>query len=150
MGYYVNIISCAITIPTYLFPTICNHLLTSDFLNPKYMGGGAWGGDEDGKRWFSWCDMEKLESSLKSNDLIAVLECFRFEPSTDDLGNIIDLWFDCKHGDEEHLFTYIAQVLPGIHRITWQGEGGEQWRWVIRNNELTTVNGTTIFPGDVL
>jgi hypothetical protein len=148
MGYYANITHCAIHIPASLFPTICNHILTSGFIRPENMGGGAYGGPDDGKRWFSWCDMDQLESALKSNDFLAVLECFRFETSINDNGALDDIWFDGKMGDESRLFDCIAAVIPGTHRIDWRGEDGAQWRWLIRDNELRTLDGTTTFPGD--
>lgn len=148
MGYYVNLVSANIYIPTDLFAPICRHLLSSDFLSPSNMRGGSYGGPDDGKKWFSWCDMEKLRTALNEDNLYAVLECFRFEPGTDDAGNIIDLYFDCKCGDEETLFRYLAPVLPGVTRLTWQGEGGEQWRWRIADGELRWIDGVTYFPGD--
>lgn len=148
MGYYANITHCAIHIPASLFPTICNHILTSGFINTANMGGGCYGGPDDGKRWFSWCDMDELNKALAANDFIGVLECFRFETSINDNGALDDIWFDCKMGDEERLFDCIAAVIPGTHRIDWRGEDGSQWRWLIRDNRLRTLYGTTTFPGD--
>ena len=148
MGYYVTLRYTQIYIPTDLFAPICRHLLSSDFISPSNMSGGCYGGPDDGKKWFSWCDTDKLRTSLEKDDLYGVFECFRFETLTDDDGNIIDLHFDCKCGDEEILFRYLATVLPGVTRLDWQGEGGEQWRWRIANGELVWIDGVTIFPGD--
>lgn len=149
MGYYVNLLHTNTFIPASLFPTLCNHILTSDFMRPENMGGGCYGGPDDGKRWFSWCDMAALEKALAANDFIDVLGCFRFEViCKDDTNDIVGLHFDSKIGDEEKLFRCIAAVLPGTHRFTWQGEGGEQWRWIIKDGDLRWVDGITIFPGD--
>lgn len=149
MGYYVTLLHANTFIPASLFPTLCNHILTSDFMRPENMSGGCYGGPDDGKRWFSWVDMTALEKALAANDFIGVLECFRFDAiCEEDRNDIVDLHFDCKCGDEEKLFRCIAAVLPGTHRFTWQGEGGEQWRWIIKDGDLRWVDGITIFPGD--
>lgn len=148
MGYYVNLEHASTFIPASIFPTLCSHILSSDFMRPENMGGGSYGGPGHGKRWFSWCDMAALEKALATNDFIGVLECFRFESGTNDAGDIIHLWFDGKCGDEEKLFRCIAAVLPGTHRFDWQGEGGERWRWIIKDGDLRGVDGITIFPGD--
>lgn len=149
MGYYVTLLHTDFHVPASLFPTICQHLLTSDFLSKANMGGGCYGGPDDGERWFSWCDMDALTKALHANDFIGVLECFRFDViCKDDRNDIIDLHFDCKCGDEEKLFRYLAPVLPNTYRLTWQGEGGEQWRWIIKDGDLKWVDGITLFPGD--
>lgn len=148
MGYYVILQHAEINIPQSLFPTLCSHLLTSRFIRPENMGGGCYGGPEGDKRWFSWVDMDQLNKALADNDFYRVLECFRFEPITNEAGDIIDLHFDCKCGDEEKLFEHLAPVLPGTTRLTWQGENGEQWRYVIKDGKFKWVDGITTFPGD--
>lgn len=149
MGYYVNLLHTDTFIPASLFPTLCSHILSSDLMRPENMSGGCYGGPDDGKRWFSWCDMAALEKALAANDFIGVLECFRFDViCKTDTNDIEDLCFDCKCGDEEKLFRCIAAVLPDTHRFDWQGEGGERWRWIIKDNKMHWIDGITIFPGD--
>lgn len=150
MGYYVNLLRTQIRIPESLFPVICKHLRESAFLDSRNMNGGCFGGPDDGAKWFSWCDMIALSEALRNNDLPKVFECFRFDVYFGDDKTINDLGFDCKIGDEETLFKYIADVLPGVHRLDWQGEDGSIWRWKISDNKLTSIAGRTMFPGDVV
>lgn len=149
MGYYATLNAVQIDIPAYQFPTICQHLKHCGFIDPRNMNGGRYTADGIVENWFSWCDMAKLKQCLDDNDLLGVLECFRFETSTDSHGRLIDLHFNDSVGDELHLFKAMADVLPGTHRLTWHGESGEMWRWLIRDNELTVIDGITIFPGDI-
>lgn len=145
---YVTVTSTHIDIPERLFPKICQHLLTSDFLTKaSNMSGGCH--DFKGKKeaWFSWVDMTDLKRHLKSNDLPAVLEEFGFEVSLQvSTGSIIDLMYGSKQGDEGILFDYIAEVLPGKHTVTWSGEEGAMWQWQISNRQLRTVDGVVTFP----
>lgn len=148
MGYYVNITATDIKIPESLYPKICKHLLTSDFLTKaSNMSGGCYGAEGKKKAWFSWVDMTDLEKHLKNDDLPAVLEEFgfgvMFKPDT---GDIVDLSYDNKTGDEQILFKYIAQVLPGKHTITWSGEEGSLWQWQISDFQFRIVDGVVLFP----
>ncbi len=147
MGYYVTATSTDITIPESLFAKICKHLLESDFLDPRNMSGG--GHDSDGRTvaWFSGVDTDVLKKHLKNDDLIAVLMEFGFDvtlhPKT---GDICDLIYDNKTGDEDTLFNYIAQVLPGTHTVTWSGEEGAIWQWQISDFKFRSVDGLVSFP----
>ena len=147
MGYYVNITATDIKIPESLYPKICKHLLTSDFLSSANMGGGRSGPDGPEEKWFSWVDMIALKKHLKDDDLPAVLEEFGFDVMLKpDTGDIADLSYDNKTGDEQILFKYIAQALPGKHTITWSGEEGALWQWQISDFQLRTVDGVVLFP----
>lgn len=157
MSYYVTLQYTDLRIPKSIFPTLCSHLLTSGFLDRKNMGGGrhdgnpdnGYGSDGRSEAWFSWCDMDQLTMALEDNDFIIVLECFRFDVILDETsGDITDLHFDCKCGDEERLFEYLAPVLPGVTRLTWSGEGGERWRWLIKDGKFRHIDGIVSFPGD--
>jgi hypothetical protein len=143
-----TVTSTHIDIPESLFPKICRHLLTSDFLtNASNMSGGCHGAEGKKEAWFSWVDMTDLKKHLESNDLPAVLEDFGFEVSVQiSTGSIMDLMYDSKQGDEEILFEYIAEVLPGKHTVTWSGEEGAMWQWQITNKELRSVDGIITFP----
>lgn len=151
MGYYVTLLDCSIDIPPDLHRSICDHLLTSGFLNPANMSGGRYSPDDGPQeRWFSWVNMENLRTALLDGDLVSVFENFRFEVILKDGTNhIVDLHFvDSKCGDEEKLFTYLAPLLPGETRLTWQGEGGEQWRYLLKDGAFRWLDGITIFPDD--
>ena len=145
---YVTVASTHIDIPERLFPKICQHLLTSDFLTEaSNMSGGRHGAKGREEAWFSWVDMTDLKKHLESNDLPAVLEDFNFEVRLQvSTGSICDLMYDGKQGDEAILFEYIAEVLPGKHTVTWSGEEGSMWQWQIANRELHSVDGITTFP----
>lgn len=148
MGYYLNCTHTQLNIPASIFPDICQHLLTSGFLNPDAMSGGRHGSNGKEEAWFAWVDMAELRSALEDDDLVSVLENFRFEVDTDPDGNIIDVCFNDKSGDEEHLFAHIAAVLPGTHRIDWSGEEGEVYRWLIKNKKLRIIDACIIFKED--
>lgn len=147
MGYYVTLNSCSINIPASDFPRICQHLLNTGFLtNTSAMNGGCFGGPDDGKRWYSWVNMDYLAEHLKANDLEAVLDDFGFEVFTNDNGDIVDLCYDNKTGNEEELFCAMAPAMSGINELFWSGEEGERWKWLIKNGELHSIAGITTYP----
>lgn len=143
----VNIIDTKIEIPRSLFPTICRHLRTSTFLDPRNMGGGRYGKDGREESWFSGVNMLELKKHLEADDLPAVLAEFGFEVSLQvSTGSIIDLMYDNKRGDEGILFDYIAEVLPRKHTVTWSDNDGDFYQWQISNKQLRSVDGVVTFP----
>ena len=144
---HVTVTSTHIDIPERRFPKICQHLLTSDFLDPRNLSGGCHCAEGKKEAWFAGVNMTDLKKHLESNDLPAVLEDFDFEVCLQvSTGSICDLMYDGKQGDEAILFDYIAEVLPGKHTVTWSGEEGAMWQWQIANRELRSVDGITTFP----
>jgi hypothetical protein len=149
MGYYITLDRCQIHIPPSLFPAICQSLLHKGFMSPRNMSGYTYA-DNITTPHFSWVDMKQLEQCLADDDLVGALQEFRFSVSLNDKGAIVDLMFDCKQGDEEILFSYMAEELPGIHRLDWSGEEGDVWRWLIKDNRLNVIDATITFDEEGL
>ena len=147
MGYYQATIDCNILIPQAGFSVICKHLLDSGFLkNTDKMHGGSMngkGGFTD--KWYSWCDMARLEKKITTGDLPAVFEEFGFDVQQDD-GNIVGLSYDNKAGDEFELFRAIAPFMDDGMYVDFRGEDGEFYRYYFKDQEARQSQGEISFP----
>lgn len=90
---------------------------------------------EDGKRiyhpHFAWVDTERV---LKSENLINALNEIRWEPDTNDDGNIDYIEFNGeKIGDEDIFFNAIAPYVKDGSYIEMVGEDNYRWRWVFHD-----------------
>ena len=145
MGYYVRIVNANIYIPASIHGDICKHLHDSGFLtNTDSMRGGSYSDGKCNAKWYSWVNMETLAKHIHAGDLAAVFRSFGFDVSTLD-GNIIDLHYDNKTGDEIELFKSIAPALPGIHWVEFVGEGSEHYRYYIKNRKFHEIYGDIVF-----
>jgi hypothetical protein len=138
MGYYINT-RCVkdFRIKAEDFPRIARQLLDTGFLTDiNKMKGGKYSTDGKVESWYAWVDMQALHEAVMAADIETVLGLFRFSVTLDtDTGDIIDLDFDSKAGDEHHLFKAIAPWVTGM--IEWMGEEGETWVWVFNNTTET-------------
>jgi hypothetical protein len=147
MGYYVTLTSTKLHIPAHEFSPICEHLLSTGFLtNTDSMGGGSYQPDGKTEAWYSWVDMKALTKHLNDHDLDAVLEDFGFDVFLDRDGNITDLHYDDKTGDEGKLFECMAPALKGTLHFYWSGEGGAMWKWLIRDGKLFVIDANISYP----
>jgi hypothetical protein len=100
-------------------------------------GGGG------GKRWFSWMPENYDETCLNLAD---ILDCLGFHPQFDELsGDIIDLEYDSKIGQEELFFRAIGHLVDDKSVIYWDGEDGAKWRWVFNGEKMGVQFGTVVY-----
>lgn len=79
-----------------------------------------------GKQSFDWVD----RSYLKTDNLLRIFDCWRWEARMDGEGNISDLRFNGQSlGDDLLLFQYIAPYVLKGSFIQMRGEDSEIWRW---------------------
>jgi hypothetical protein len=132
MGYFVNIEESRVSIPKSRFVEACNHLNDTGFLyDTELMHGGS--GHE---RWYAWVDMDKLWERLTAMDLPGVFDAFGFRCFYNEDGDICELAFDQKCGDELVLLNALAGFFSDGDFIEWKGEDGEVWRHEFREGRL--------------
>ena len=154
MGYYIQI-------------TKCNVFMSKDNFDKAYQAaidlnqadslksGGGWsaegltsddprpkGLDYHPSRWFSWVD---ADYHIKCKTLDDVLKEFRFETMYDDDGNLINLHFDCKVGDETLLLTAISPYFKDGSSIEWRGEEGETWKYIFTDGKIREQQGVIVW-----
>lgn len=61
-----------------------------------------------------------------------------FQVSFDDDGNVTDLAYDNKSGQEELFLNAIAPLVKEGSYIGWQGEDGEMWVNVFKGGVMVT------------
>jgi hypothetical protein len=146
MGYYINTNRVKdFRIKADDFTRIPRHLIDTGFLTDiDKMKGGKYSTDGKVESWYAWVNIDDLHEAVMAADIEAVLECFRFIVRVNtDTGDIIDLDFDSKAGDERHLFNAIAPWVTGM--IEWMGEEGETFVWVFNNTtEMEWINDAFI------
>jgi hypothetical protein len=149
MGYYVSISGCEITIPKRRH--CAAHAALCD-LNKRdeLKQGGSWGGSDDAtkprppgleyhpSRWFSWMDANYPD---KCHTLEAVLQEVGFEVVLNEAGDIIDLRYDSKTGQEELFLEALAPFVKAGSYIEWQGEEQDtRWRHEFDGSRMLTKN----------
>lgn len=96
----------------------------------------------DGSRSFSWVN---AIGSDKYEDLIAAFRNWRYEAEMQN-GDVAVLYFRGeKSGSDEELFRCIAPFTRHSETayITYRGEDGCQWRYVIGNGKFREETGVT-------
>lgn len=128
MGTYVSIEDCKINIRRQNFKSACDHLLSTSFLEEnENMSGFSSEKGKITKRYYAWVDMTSLKNSLKQGDLAAVFKNFGFQVYIQD-GNIVELAYNQKTGDEEYLLYSLREYFDEGDYIQWTGEDGDSWR----------------------
>lgn len=108
--------------------------------------GGSYGGDGIDSRssrpagmdyhpakWFSWMPAD-YPAEMKS--VKEILEGLGFEVVVDDNGNIANLYYDSKIGNEDHFFEALAPYVTDGSYICWRGEDGREWRWLFNEGAM--------------
>jgi hypothetical protein len=113
MGYYVQVTNADVFMSKDNFDKAYKAAIALNQQDDLKSGGG-WtdelkssdprpeGFDYHPSRWFSWVD---ADYHITCKTLDDVLKEFRFETMYDNDGNLINLHFDCKVGDEVFLLT---------------------------------------------
>jgi hypothetical protein len=137
MGYYVHLAECRVMIPQSNFEPACTHLKNIGFLtDTDYMTGGRYSEGEKRDYWYSWVNMEELAKCIENNDLVGVFQCFSFETEIDRNGNLIDLYYSSKSGNEEHLLHCLAEFFRNGDYLQWRGEDEDSWRNSFNNGKM--------------
>lgn len=107
------------------FEAVHERLLPESVVREK-ASGGSWGSNGQKEWWYSWCDMNYLRTVAKT--FIDILEHLGFDVQTDDVGNIISLWYNSKLGDEGLFLKETAEYWERGAVIDWTGEDSSVWR----------------------
>ena len=116
MGYYVSFIEAHFIIKKKNFDPCLQTI--------KGIDKGAWVKDPE-----------------KDNDLVSILDAWRWKADLDDKGNINNLWFEGeKLGDEDTLFLTIAPYVESGCYVEMSGEENARWRWTFNNGKMEEVS----------
>lgn len=147
MGYYTRITETNMFISkddfVYCYEAMCK-LNDRDDLKK----GGSWGGGNgisaDNPRpegmtyhpakWFSWLDANYPEKCKTMQDILFELG---FEDiKLDEDGNLIDLWYDNKTGDEALFLQIISPYVKAGSYVNWIGEDGTRYQFFFNGKEM--------------
>lgn len=127
--------------------------------NPAYdllKDGGVYGGENDVNksdkrpegldyhpaRWFSWMSSD-YHKNLK--DLKEILNELALNPVFDEKGNLVDISYSDKTGNEDIFFCALAPYIENDTEIVWRGEEGEMWKWHFKNGEMFVHRSKVMF-----
>jgi hypothetical protein len=147
MGYYTRITETNMFISKddfeYCYEAMCKLNDRDDLKN-----GGSWGGG-DGisadkprpkgmtyhpAKWFSWLDANYPEKCKTMQDILFELG---FEDiKLDEDGNLIDLWYDNKTGDEALFLQIISPYVKAGSYVNWIGEDGTRYQFFFNGKEM--------------
>ena len=138
MGYYVNITNSDFRIRSEnkaaAYEAVCR-------INaPEYdhlKRGGSWGGDGKSESWYSWMPADYPEQTETLED---VLQLLGFEFRIEDNGDITDLAYDSKIGNEEIFLLAMSPYVENGSFIRWRGEDGLPWAHKFHDGTMTIHN----------
>lgn len=146
MGYRVKVTECKINLRKKYFRDACDHLLNIGFLEDKEkMSGRRFDGTKDVDNWYAWVNMKELKECLLNGSLPEVFGCFGFDYAVDSSGNLVELYYDMKTGDEQHLLNCLREFFDEGDFIEWRGEEGETWRNHFANTYMYIQNPITVW-----
>lgn len=147
MGYYVRTTNTNFFLAKENFEQ-AHQLMCSLNQHDEMKRGGSWGGDgvtadsprpagmdHHPARWFSWLSADYPKEHPTFESLMTALD---FQVSFDDDGNVTDLAYDNKSGQEELFLNAIAPLVKEGSYIGWQGEDGEMWVNVFKGGVMVT------------
>lgn len=147
MGYYVHTTDVSFRIKKENLDAAFKAACELNWCN-ELKNGGRWSAEKpdplpEGPNewvWFSWVDWNYHETC---KDLVEVMNQFGFEYVEID-GDIIDLSFDSKTGNEGELLRAIAPfVEPGSY-VTFRGEDDDLWRYEFADGEMIERSGRLV------
>lgn len=145
MGYYINTMKTNFVIKKENFDDAYNALCALN-ANDSIKRGGRWSNEKSVKpsdsksisnnpdKWFSWMIWNYDEVCT---DLAAVLEMLGFDVFFDADGNINDIYYDNKSGQENIFLDALAAYVEDGSYILWHGEDDEMWVSVFENGNMT-------------
>ena len=143
MGYWVNIIEGAVTIPKANLEEAYKRMCALND-NDAIKRGGQWGGEVSSEsprpegmnyhpaRWFSWMDADYPSTCA---DAKAILRELGFELEDRD-GDLFIFGYDSKIGQEELFLDAISDLCTKDSFLVWRGEDGEMWRQEFGSKEM--------------
>jgi hypothetical protein len=95
--------------------------------------GGQSKGGVTVQKWFSWMNDFDYDSDFTTVEL---LERLGFDVTVNEDGDITNLFYDGKTGQEDLFLATLAPFIEDGSSIDWQGEEDERWRWVFEGGEM--------------
>jgi len=154
MGYYISTEEVDFYMSKRHFPSAYKDMCLLNKYD-KLKSGGRFGPDVKSSRpagldyhpekWFSWMDADypaKLKTATE------ILQSLGFDLSFDEYGNIINLHYDDKTGQQDLFLGVIAPYVRDNSYIVWRGEDGHVWKNVFDNGEMKTSVGRVVFDFD--
>jgi hypothetical protein len=146
MGYYVNITNSDFHIAADrkadAYEAVCR-------INaPEYdhlKRGGSWGPDGKTAVWYSWMPADYPAETEKLEDVLDLLG-FAYVITGD--GDITDLQYDNKTGNEAIFFLAMAPYVQEGSTVTWVGEDHHAWIWEFADGTLYLRNVQMVPAGE--
>ena len=146
MGYYVNIVDNNFVLPAKnkeaAYEAVCR-------INaPEYnylKNGGSWGPGEEREYWYSWMPADYPAETEKLEDVLDLLG-FAYVITGD--GDITDLQYDNKTGNEAIFFLAMAPYVQDGSTVTWVGEDHHAWIWEFADGTLYLRNVQMVPAGE--
>lgn len=145
MGYYINIVESDIFIDSQdkedAYKALCelnNH--------NEFKTGGSWPRVEsdvpNSSVWFAWMPWNYPETCETLEEILRELG---FDVIADEDGNIVELYYNDKSGNQDHFLKALAPYVRNNSYIIWQGEDHSVWRMVFENGTMTEKSGRVVF-----
>ena len=146
MGYWVNIIEGAVTIPKANLEEAYKRMCALND-NDAIKRGGQWGGEVSSEsprpegmnyhpaRWFSWMDANYPETC---SDAQTILSSLGFELEYGDDESLVIVRYDNKTGQEDLFLEAISDLCTTDSYLVWRGEDGDSWRQEFGNSKMVT------------
>ena len=155
MGYFVDTTEQGMMIKKDQFDN-CYKAMCKLNDNDDVKRGGGWnnsGVSSDSPRpkelnyhpakWFSWMDANYPDTC---KDMVEIFQALGFEEiNFDKDGNLVNLGYSSKTGQEELFFNAIAAFVEKGSYMNWRGEGDEHWQWVFDGNKMKVKNGIVTY-----
>ena len=151
MGYNVSMGCSGVIIPAERVAAAIKDM--KELMGQKHLMGG---GSSDGSSWFSWVDTGKVLEALDAGDLAKAFEEWRYSASTTPRSPVeqlaagtvyadVDYFMGDKLGDDQELWSWMAEHVAEGALITCMGEDEYQWRWRFNGTSLHEETGFVIW-----
>jgi hypothetical protein len=104
--------------------------------------GGSYSDGVKKSSWFSWMPENYPETLSTAKE---ILDELGFEVTLDEQGNIIDLHYNNKMGQEDLFLKAIAPFVKEGSFINWAGEDGTNWQYFFDGKKMIEKQGQVVF-----
>lgn len=149
MGYYTNLIECDFFLDKKHFDDVYQEMCKlNDYHDLKR--GGSYGANTDPdpnerypkNRWFSWMDYNYPETC---KDMFEILQQIGFDITLDNDGNLVNLGYYNKTGNEDYFLSCFAGFVRDGSYITFKGEEEEDYyKFVFENGKMSRYESTVV------
>lgn len=146
MGYYTSIIDCNFFLDKIHFNDVYQKMCElNDYHDLKR--GGSFGSNQDADpnerypkdKWFSWMDYNYPETC---KDIFDILDQIGLEYTVED-GNIVNLSYYNKTGNEDYFLNCFAGFVPDGNFITFKGEEDDDYyKFVFEDGKMARYDGS--------